>query len=218
MYRVFVLLVLLAPSAFSTSILFEADLVATSALIPGIAVGDQFALSLMLDYDGTDVDASTGFGRFPTAISAASLAPDPGNTGTWDPSVGPWDDNEVQTEVPDGPVFVLNGTGIPGATGDTAFKDLIIFFVGFPVTDSGSGDTLGTQLGSTPTAAQLLGAADFGFAQFVDAETGEEITQVFLAIEKSPSSEIPEPSAWLLLGTGLAVLAGYGRSRRRRRG
>jgi hypothetical protein len=214
MYRYLLLTLLLGLPAYSTTIAYSVDVLIPVAVGTDIGAGDRYHLSFNIDFDALDSNALVTDGQFVNAITGTSLAPSAGNTGAWDFSGDVIASTEVNTFDPLGMMLTLNSPDTIGSPENRFFLGLQLDF-NLAVNDTGSGQTLEQQVG-TPTVGQLLSAAGGGSLLLFDNVVEEPFS---VDVKTKPSSAtVPEPSSVLLFVTGLAVIAGYSRSRRRRRG
>jgi hypothetical protein len=133
------------------SLSFEARVTGIDAGITAFQVGDRFTVDLTLNDSVVDTNNLPGSGAFPGLVTSYTIAANPGNAGTWDPSGGSPDlpgSNFVTNAFGDMFTFQIKGTGFPYGGAGLTLEDLEHEFYWLPgVTDSGSGDTFAEQLG-----------------------------------------------------------------------
>jgi len=188
--------------------------IATSSLPADVAVGDVFHFSFTYDDQITDTDIDTDNGIFMGATTSFSLASEPGNSGSWNPSGGAFtfpqrvdttDDINESGDIIDSIFVDAEGTGFPTLDGE-AFDSVSLYLattaLGF-VNDTGAGQTLGAQLGG-PLPADLS-FYDYALKFQIDTEVGIA-TGTITAL-----SVIREPASLALLGLGGLVVLRRGR-------
>ena len=143
--------------------------------ITSLAIGDRFAIALVVNDSVLDTNSSIGGGQFPSLLSSFAMTALPGNTGTWQPS-GTFNlpsSNFVTNAFGNAFTFQLRGSGFPDGGFGLPFFDVDLNFSWLgDITDSGLGDSFAQQLGTTfdPTRAVLGGSAiRFGASAQSDA-------------------------------------------------
>jgi hypothetical protein len=205
--------VLLAPRAAPAASIdtgLTLQVVAVDPALTELVAGDRFTLAFTIDDQDLDTNPSVGAGTFPGLVTAFSATPDPGNTATWDPSVGSFDpgaSNFVTNAFGDNFTLQVHGSGFPTA-GGFPFWDFSLGF-GWPagVSDSGTGDTFAEQLGLAEGAFDLAAAQPrLAEIRFLDG----------MDLVVATATVVPEPGAGLGATAALASLVGLGCARRRR--
>ena len=143
--------------------------------ITSLAIGDRFAIALVVNDSVLDTNSSIGGGQFPSLLSSVAMTALPGNTGTWQPS-GTFNlpsSNMVTNAFGNAFTFQLRGSGFPNGGFGLPFFDVDLNFSWLgDITDSGLGDSFAEQLGTTfdPTRAVMGGSAiRFGASAQSDA-------------------------------------------------
>jgi len=174
----------------------------TNADLPA---GDQFDYAMTIDDSSLLTGESGNADFFNNAITSFSITRDPGNTGTWDPSVGTYQLTPVEgffgNNASDLVASIISGTGVPNAGGLTFDRFVFQFFLaGQDLQDVGPGDAFSDMLpGQTIDLSQLSSVS--GSIQFTDGP------DVFASFSVSQQSDvIPTPAAALAIPVLLGVL------------
>lgn len=169
----------LMPSVSAEIIEYSGTITITTTNFPGdIAVGDIFHIALTYDDSDSDTNASVYIGRFAYALQSFEITRDPGNTGTWDPTIGTWylnpSFNHLTNANGDNMTMQTKGTGFDPLGGE-AFFDASPFWQWDPsvhnIVDTGFGQTLRNQFGdvSPDFFATMLSSLSFRNASYASA-------------------------------------------------
>jgi T5SS/PEP-CTERM-associated repeat protein len=150
--------------AASVPMWMAVEVTQVDAGITSLAVGDRFAIGLVVNDSVLDTNSSVGGGQFPNLLSNFAMTALPGNTGTWQPS-GTFNlatSNFVTNAFGNAITFQVRGSGFPTGGLGLPFFDVDLNFPWMgDITDSGLGNSFAQQLGTTfdPTRAVLGGSA-----------------------------------------------------------
>lgn len=196
-----------APAAL---IPITSDLIVTFSQVPEMVVGDIYHLAMTYDDSIADSFALTSQGTFNNAVTAFSMTRDAGNTGSWDPGSATYSlPATLQTISALSNLYVgVDGTGFPPVTSDDVFGFSINLTLSNTINDTGSGQTIGQQLGGVPVW-NSGGSSSVG----VQGGGGYIATMDFTSF--SVSESVPEPGAGALVPLGAAMLVWVGRRRSR---
>lgn len=167
---------------------------------PEFIAGDIFDFNFSYDDSILDsADFSTDIGWFSPALLSLTLAADPGNLGTWDPSGGTFTvPADIVTSVPLSRVeFSVPGAGFPTFNAQPFVQ--LEFYIAVPsVTDTANYQSLSQHLGGLLTwDSNGTGEVVFRFGGLGNTGVADLVSL--------DSTDVPEPGTWEFAFAGLAL-------------